>query len=339
MKLALSEFAPGNQVIAGGKVWKSQAVVLPSGDRKLHKFYYWHCDDCRFFSAENIVSTGDQSHTVPNRNCYCDGPDNVKQAKIYIYPEFGFSTATGNGENVGDERPSLKSYSELYFHDDATESEFTPIAELPNIYYREAKQGWIHVINNNQGDDFHICESCGYATKDKPRCARSDKTTHFKPWTSDQDCLNTHLKRLGLGYRYRTDVLELRFPRDLDYAGELGLHGPDDFRSLWLSVLYALVNGACQALDIDERDLGGCLYYSQKGHPSLVLFDTAPGGAGFVHEIRNHFREVMNKALAKLDCVSCGEDSSCIACLRTYFNQRDHNRLRRGWAKSYLGKV
>lgn len=333
MKLALSEFAPGNQVIAGGKVWTSEAVVLPSSDRKLHEFHYWHCDVCQFFSAENIVSIGSQ--LAPDKSCYCEASSNTISAKTYIYPEFGFSTAAGNASGgVGDERPSLKSYSEIFFHDDVAESGFTPIAGPLNIHYREANQGWIHVINNNQGDDFYICGSCGYATKDNPAYVRSGNTPHIKPWTSDQNCSNTHLERQGLGYRYRTDVLELRFPlEDLD---RLGLHGPDDSHSLWLSVLYALVNGACQALDIDERDLGGCLYYSQKNHPSLVLFDTAPGGAGFVHEIRDHFTEVMKNALHLLNCKSCGEDSSCIACLRTYFNQRDHNRLRRGLAERYL---
>lgn len=106
--------------------------------------------------------------------------------------------------------------------------------------------------------------------------------------------------------------------------------------ALWLSTLYAFVNGACQALDINERDVEGCLYYSQKGHPSLVLFDTSPGGAGFVQDIKNNFREVMRKAVQLLDCKFCSEDSSCIACLRTYYNQREHNRLRRGPAQEYL---
>lgn len=336
MKLALSEFAPGNQVIAGGKVWTSGAVVLPSGDRELHKFNYWHCDKCRFFFAGGVVSTETKP---PNMDCRCEAPDNSVEAETYIHPEFGFSTAASTGSgNVGDERPALKSYSEVFFHDDASD-EFIPIEDFPEVEYREAKQGWIHVINNNRGDDFYICGSCGYATRDNPAyIRRPENSSHTKPWISDKDqkCSNTRLDRRGLGYRYRTDVLELRFPPD--YLDRLGLHGPEDFHSLWLSVLYALVNGACQALDIDERDLGGCLYYSQKGHPSLVLFDTAPGGAGFVHEIRDHFPEVMKKALEKLNCVSCGEDSSCIACLRTYFNQRDHNRLRRGWAKKYLAQ-
>ncbi len=163
------------------------------------------------------------------------------------------------------------------------------------------------------------------------------KDGHSKPWAGDQRCLNKQLKRFGLGYRYRTDVLELRMP--LEYLGKLRLLGPDHTHSLWLSVLYALVNGACHALDIDERDLGGCLYYSQKYPPSVVLFDTAPGGAGFVHEVRDHFVNVIKEAVNLLDCKSCGDDSSCIACLRTYSNQRDHNRLRRGWARSYLGKL
>jgi len=329
MKLALSEFAPDNEIIAGGKVWTSQAIVLPSGDRKLHEYHYWHCHECRFFSAENIVSTEVQS--APEKTCYCG---DLVPAKTYLYPEFGFSTASGNGGEVGDERPALKSYSEVFFHDDAAESAFIPIMGVPGISYREAKQGWIHVINNNQDNDFYLCLSCGFATRENPVVV---SPAHLKPWTSNQQCSSKRLERRSLGYRYRTDVLELRVPPD--QVGKLGPLGPDDSHSLWLSVMYALVNGACRALDIDERDLGGCLYYSKMYHPSVVLFDTAPGGAGFVHEVREHFADVVKEALKLLDCNSCGEDSSCIACLRTYFNQRDHNRLRRGWAKNYLSTL
>jgi len=109
--------------------------------------------------------------------------------------------------------------------------------------------------------------------------------------------------------------------------------------SLWLSVLHGLVNGACQALEVNERDIGGCLFYSSETQPSLVLFDTAPGGAGFVREIKRNVSEVLEKSRQLLSCQSCNEDTSCIACLRTYFNQRDHNRLRRGLAKNYLESI
>lgn len=332
MKLALSEYAPGNQVVAGSKVWSSEAIVLPNSNRKLHEFNYWCCNICGYFSAENVISI--DGKLTPEKTCYCG---TTIKAKTYIYPEFGFSTAAWNGSrSIGDERPSLKSYSEVFFHDDAKQSEFKPFKEIPNIEYREARGGWIYVINNNQGSDFYVCQSCGYMTRENPAYT-SGNAHHKKPWTSDQDCLNTHLERRGLGYRYQTDVLELRFP--IDNIDTLGLSSPDDFHSLWLSVLYAIVNSACQKLEIDERDLGGCLYYTEKDYPSLVVFDTAPGGAGFVHEIREHFLDIMTCALHLLNCKSCGEDTSCIACLRTYYNQRDHNRLRRGLAKRYLELV
>jgi hypothetical protein len=105
--------------------------------------------------------------------------------------------------------------------------------------------------------------------------------------------------------------------------------------SLWLSVLYAIVNGACQVLDINERDLEGCLHYKDL-YPSLVLYDTAPGGAGFVEDVKANFKTVVEKAFSILNCKYCNEDSSCIACLRNYYNQRDHNRLRRGYALGYF---
>ena len=69
-------------------------------------------------------------------------------------------------------------------------------------------------------------------------------------------------------------------------------------------------------------------------HPSYLVSDP-----DLVHEVRDQFVNVIKEALSLLDCKSCGDDSSCIACLRTYFNQRDHNRLRRGWARSYLGAL
>ncbi|MCE2494798.1 MAG: DUF1998 domain-containing protein [Alphaproteobacteria bacterium] len=70
-----------------------------------------------------------------------------------------------------------------------------------------------------------------------------------------------------------------------------------------------------------------------------MLFDACPGGAGFVIEIKEKFREIVKRALELLDCKYCGEDSSCISCLRTYSNQRYHNLLQRGIALAYLRKL
>ena len=334
MKLALSEFAPGNQIVANGRVWTSQGIVLPTGERKLHEFRYWHCSTCQYFTVERIVATDDTTDEI--RICHCG---KSIPANKYIYPEFGFTTAAIQGVRVGEKRPGMKSYSDVYFHETGDEVAFVPLPDFPKISCRESNQGWIHVINDNRDKGFFLCKSCGYMTGNNPHFDPDEGKTHSKPWASDQRCAskNKFMRKIALGYRYRTDVLELCCPGE-NIEG-LQLQNFEDHHSLWLSVLYALINGACRALDIGERDLGGCLYYSSKEHPLLILFDTAPGGAGFVQDIRKHFREVLEEALKLLDCHSCAKDSSCIACLQTYFNQRDHNRLIRGRALEYLGLI
>ncbi len=43
-------------------------------------------------------------------------------------------------------------------------------------------------------------------------------------------------------------------------------------------------------------------FFAAAEQPSLVLFDTAPGGAGFVHEVKEHLSEVLQAAVELLNC-------------------------------------
>lgn len=330
MKLALSEFAPGNQVVANSMVWTSQGIVLPAGERKLHEFRYWNCTQCQFFSAEHVVATETKENST-SKICHCG---NDIEGKKYIFPEFGFTTPTASGDHVGESRPPMKTYSDVFFHGVEEENDFTPLPSFPNFYFREKEHGWIHVINSNRGNGFFVCKSCGFVFNENPYFTKEKTNTHVKPWTSNKECSNTNLENLALGYRYRTDVLELRLP--VMVGEKLNLSKQKEYHSLWLSTLYALNNAACRVLEIDERDLGACLHYQRQGHPNLVLFDTAPGGAGFVREVRDNFKDVVKRALEILDQNCCNDDTSCISCLRTYYNQRYHNILCRGLARKYL---
>lgn len=329
MKLALTEFAPQNQVIAGGRIWTPVGIVLPAGERRLHEFLYWHCARCHYFAA--VPSVAVEGDEPPSRSCHCGSP---VAAWRYVLPEFGFTTGTGAGERVGDSRPGAHSYAGSYFHDDALAGDFEPASTLPAVRLRQNRTGWIHVINDNRGRGFYVCMSCGFAGEPAMIFGRDGVRPHTKPWSGSDDCTSTP-RKMALGYRFRTDVLELVFP---PLPAGVGLQ-PSERESLWLSLLHAIVRGACQELEIDERDLGGCLSYVDGGHPTLVLFDTCPGGAGFAFAVRDDLGSVARRAVQVLSCRSCGEDSSCIACLRNYGNQRDHNRLRRGLALSYLNEA
>ncbi len=74
---------------------------------------------------------------------------------------------------------------------------------------------------------------------------------------------------------FLTDVLELRFSSPASLAAN---------SSVWHSLLYAFLEGAAQSLGIARDDIDGCLYpYGPHGQaPSIVLYDSIPGGAGNV---------------------------------------------------------
>lgn len=325
MRIALTEFAPQNHVIAAGRVWTPVGIVLPAADRKLHEFVYWYCQHCRFFVAREEVAVHNQE--VPGQVCHCG---ETIAAKRYVFPEFGFTTGVGRGERVGDARPSSRSFAASYFHEDSGPAEFEPAPGFPAVRWRRDGSGWIYVINDNNARDFYICTACGYGALLPPAFNRGAAACHEKPWSLDESCAGS-MRRLALGYRFRTDVLELAFP-----TPQLPTLRENDPSSLWLSLLYSIVTAAWLELEIDERDLGGCLHFATKDSPSLIVFDTCAGGAGFSLAVREDLRAVLLRAHEVVSCRSCAEDSSCIACLRNYGNQRDHNKMQRGLALRYL---
>jgi hypothetical protein len=104
-------------------------------------------------------------------------------------------------------------------------------------------------------------------------------------------------------------------------------------------VLYSLVEGGCQLLEISRDDIDGTLYRTASGRMSLVLHDTVPGGAGHVQQVAARLPDVLEAALRRVCDCECGPETSCYQCLRVFRNERLHERLRRGAAADLLGRL
>ncbi len=102
-------------------------------------------------------------------------------------------------------------------------------------------------------------------------------------------------------------------------------------------MLYAILEGASQALGIKRQDIDGCLYPSEEGI-MLILFDNVPGGAGLVKRIvdRESLLNVLKNALERVKNCTCGKETSCYGCLRNYQNQFCHEILRRDVVWEFL---
>ena len=171
-----------------------------------------------------------------------------------------------------------------------------------------------------------LFRSCGFATLSNIQGA------HKKPWSPDAKCNGT-LQLWDLGHEFLTDLFDLRVE---------GRAASDAF---WLALLYALLEGASEALSIRRQDLDGCLYpyAGSSGARALVLYDDVPGGAGHVRRIGQNLEAVLRAARARVDgrC-GCGGgpegigETSCYGCLRNYRNQWAHEKLQRGPVLEFL---
>jgi hypothetical protein len=330
LKVAISEYAPGGEVVAGHRIWASTGIRRLPGRDPL-EFAYAVCPHCgRFHKSiqyENLAVT-----------CQACGEEvrgRGLRAGLLVVPQFGFFS-NKEPERVGRNRPQRLYSSRVFFSEHAeaaTDSDFRSFPEdspgtRPSILrYRFSRQGKLVVVNSgfaNRG--FRICQSCGYA-EPAPIRARNRIRNHQNAF--DKPC-NGILESRHLGHEFLSDVLELRFIADRSHDAE---------RSLWWSLLYALLQGSSEVLGIERDDIDGCLYpYGERYlPPAIVLFDSIPGGAGHVRRIGDNLSDVLKEAhRLTARCQSCDEDTSCYACLKTYDNQFCHHLLKRGPVAKFL---
>lgn len=73
------------------------------------------------------------------------------------------------------------------------------------------------------------------------------------------------------------------------------------------------------------------------GNFGFVLFDNTPGGAGFVRQLvepeifMNMLKEGF-RVVTQCDCGGASEDTACYSCLCNYYNQKQHDVLKRRYA-------
>lgn len=320
LSLAISEYAPGAQVVAAKTLWKSDGLATRSG----HAWptYKWaQCGDCGAF----------RRHLVELPPCEACGSTHLAQGKTgsYVIPIFGFVGSAG--DRPGEARPPRMSISETYFgsyRDEPPHLAPAPGFSRPGaVQWRTSRQGRITVVNRGPvGRGFRLCPWCGYG-EPAPVGGREGRgpREHRDLRRPGRPCAGNLIHR-HLGHEFLTDVTEIR----LDVA-------PDE--AIARSTLYALLEGT-GVLEIDRDDVDGTLYWLGRNiPPALVVFAAVPGGAGHSQRIGDHLERVFRAGLARVSTCECGPETSCYNCLRNYRNQPWHDSLARGAAQSVLENV
>ena len=286
---AIAEYAPGGRVVANKLEWASYGVKRVAG-REWRVLHYKY-DDARSFRQWE-----EEDPSVPN------------DARTYLIPEFGFVTKwsdkpkepQGRAQRFYTTRPFFRGFN----HDDCPKTQ-----TVLGVEVTQAQPGTLVILCEGKNrDGFYICRSCGaHATK--------PKRVHQSP--SNMECSGAW-RSFSLGHELVTDVVRLKFPGMVDewHAYSLG---------------YAVLLGASEALDVPNTDLNVTITgVGKSGAPAIVLYDAVPGGAGLVAQLEDGIMlaRVLELARQRVDG-SCGCDSSCYGCLRSYRNQFAHPFLSR----------
>ena len=311
LKLAIREYAPGAEVVADKRIWRSDGVQFHKDIVRYNE--YRICETCNHLQHSEIPTK-----PLPDVCPICGAPPSPRQRRAprFVIPDGFFANRQKNGRPAGpyvQRAPNLMKSALLLSN--VTE----PVQITPKVTCAYDRTGNLFYVNEghkrSRVPGFYVQlegEGRGELVK-----AQKDRR---------------RMTPVSLGHQQMTDTLHLTFEDAPASPGRL---------PFWLSLMYALIHGASHALQIERTDIDGVLF-PRKGNvqgewrQTIVLYDDVPGGAGHVQQIRNEFSEVVQEACRIADCTDCAPETSCYSCLRDYNNQVFHHILRRGEIVSYL---
>lgn len=312
---AIFEYAPGSTLVAGGYLWESAGLARRK-ERELPPQYFRICKKCDDYFESREAD--DSACTVCGTH-----PDGIPRK--YLEPRFGF-VGEGGKQKPGDSPPRISWRGETRISEHGLASD-ERVLNLSNssITCSILERAKMVRINTGIGDaGFRICEWCGRGLSGISSVPKS----HNNPMSA-RECKG-HFTTLSLAHKYETDVVRLKFTskwpsRDVNQTAQ--------------SVLYAILQGASNALQISRSNIDGTVGGQFSGDPEIHIIDTVPGGAGYARLIANSINEVLSAALKIVSTCECGPETTCYMCLRTFSNQRVHDLMSRGSAEVFLRRV
>ena len=322
--IAIEEFAPGNFVYANGHKLRSIRVLFAGGpgarirevgrsdaetSGRLSSFQC--CPDC-----EEMVE--ETSNKCPR--CQQDLGDPVDAVFVDSF-EAEESLRIGADEEARERRYHLRRESLLpkqegpclLFPYPLTPVEYRHLSEILITNW-----GRIDPITG-EGSRFWLCPDCG---RHQPyELTNPAHAGHIEKWQDRHRkyCSGMPVP-LALAYRFQTDCLVLSL-RSNDVTAQIGRW---KFSPSLVTLAEALLVGAQTLLELEPYELHSFIRPAiEEGGPAqIVIYETVPGGAGYVDEIARRLSEVTRAAQDRLYGHHCAK--ACYLCLKHYRNQKWH---------------
>lgn len=321
--IALFEFAPGNLVYANGHKLKNIRAFFAGGGRRVagaadaggqvERFCF--CDSCGFASRAIV------------NNCPRCGAVIARTAQVAMLESFEAEENT-QITSAEDARQRVIFDRAEYVLDEAGRPAVLYPYDLVTLEYRERAQllatNWGKARRRrDRGETFLLCSSCG---RHQPSGLAGDKLTK---WNDDHARFcNGAVSSFILGYQFTADALVVPIP---------AAHVPGDEQaqeSFVRTLGKALVVGAQELLEIEPDEVAFMAHRDGGDGWSIALYETSPGGAGYLVELASVLAAWARAAHQRLFSHECTK--ACYRCLKSYRNQFDHWRLDKELVRGFL---
>lgn len=328
--LAIGEYAPGAEVVAGGRIWTSRGIVRRSKEYMPDK-YYRTCKDCGHpeihFQREEFGPTCEQ----------CTGDPQARITRFIEPTAFLTSFDERQGRDPGSSRLRSRPVDEARL---LTRAHFRDYADTDlngvRTFFAPATPtageigGKLFVVNRGpKGAGYFWCNRCEYAEPAPPAALLGQKaitTSHKNPRTGEK-CPQEELKYpLDLGHIFETDIRAIGFslppPSFADAVNES--EREEKAEGFLRTLAEAFRIAAADLLEANPRDIRASKEM-REGRPLVVLSDAVAGGAGYVQRLFDDPKfsatALVNAAIEVLDCRRPECATSCSQCINEYANQ------------------
>lgn len=356
--LAIAEYAPGAEVVAGGRIWESAGIARRSSlngvEAWTEKGFYRICANC------NHVERHDDKEGFAAQCPQC-GASPTAQKMPFIIP-FGFLTAYSdrNGRDPGATRLRVRPVDEARLLTQAADTDFHA-SDLNGVdsFFAPAvprggeKAGQMFIANRGPaGKGYLRCPKCEFAMP-TPRdfsFGNEIQKKHSNPRTGDVCPVDKLGWPTDLAHIFETDLRAIRFSFPLpQFDGGTERENRAAREGFIRTLSEALRLAATDLLGTDPRDVRATAEIPT-GSAVVILSDATPGGAGYCRRLLNpeeprfSARALIGKAAQILDC-DRGEacESSCSHCLNDFSNQQYWDKLNRhpvlAWLMSLLAQT
>jgi hypothetical protein len=361
-RMALTEYAPGQDVVVDDRVHRSVAVVRP---KNLLMKFYWVCDRCNVYVSRSAKSEIKQylTNQAGELECHVCGatvPEGTAGVgKAYVIPR-SFSTNWAETPKITPFRKPLRQpTSQVFLAQELSDQDIDLTGTNPNKYFELVTSRSGIFFLSNQGprgragsfatSGYKLCKLCGLDLSSqingnrgksslKTNKITSQTIDHANPITG-KTCTGSWLT-MHLAHQFKSDFLKLRFTDEANPPRLFGTDGVDrDGSSFWRSLTYALLAAASDVIDIDRSELDGLFRPVENDYnrAEIVIYDNVASGAGHSKKIAEMFDDVLKRTLEVVSSCSCG--ASCYNCLRTYSNQSFHAELDRHLVRGFLEPI